>query len=324
MNADEMELYDEFVRSSPQGSIFSNSWWLDAVAPGRYEILTVKRGDNIAAAMPIVKNKVLGHTVIARAPLTKFLGILYRTPSAKQCKRLSEEKRIAEELLEQLPGNAYFSQNFHYNFTNWLPLYWRGFQQSTKYTYVFEDLSDLDRIWNGMRENIRKDIRKAQKSGITVRTGLGIDRFLDIQEMTFRRQGRTFEIRRDVIYRLHEACLKRDASRIFYAVDGDNRVHAANYIVWDDRSAYAVLGGADPGVRNSGATSLVLWEAIRFASTVTGAFDFQGSMVEPIERVFRAFGAEPKAYFHITRTSSRLMATALALRGLFRGATKQG
>src|SRR5438552_2245287 len=28
--------YDRFVSRSPQGTLFSSSWWLDAVAPGRW------------------------------------------------------------------------------------------------------------------------------------------------------------------------------------------------------------------------------------------------------------------------------------------------
>ena len=66
------------------------------------------------------------------------------------------------------------------------------------------------------------------------------------------------------------------------------------------------MGGADPELRNSGATSLLMWEAIQFAATVTKKFDFEGSMIESVERFVRAFGARQIPYFQITRMSRRM------------------
>ena len=51
------------------------------------------------------------------------------------------------KLLELLPLAHFFYQRFDTEFTNWLPLYWANFNQTTRYTYVIEDLSDLDIIW---------------------------------------------------------------------------------------------------------------------------------------------------------------------------------
>jgi hypothetical protein len=64
------------------------------------------------------------------------------------------------------------------------------------------------------------------------------------------------------------------------------------------------MGGSDPELRNSGANSLCMWEAIKFASTVTKAFDFEGSMIESVERFFRAFGARQVPYFQISKINS--------------------
>jgi hypothetical protein len=50
-----------------------------------------------------------------------------------------------------------------------------------------------------------------------------------------------------------------------------------------------------------------MWEAIKFARSVTRQFNFEGSMIEPVERFFRAFGAVQTPYFQITKTNSRLL-----------------
>jgi hypothetical protein len=77
------------------------------------------------------------------------------------------------------------------------------------------------------------------------------------------------------------------------------------------------MGGGDPHLRTSGAGSLVLWEAIKFAATVSEQFDFEGSMIEPVERFFRAFGGTPTPYFSIQKLSSGMN----FLRGLYHSAS---
>jgi predicted acetyltransferase len=100
---------------------------------------------------------------------------------------------------------------------------------------------------------------------------------------------------------------------MLFACDGDDRVHAVAYLVWDSASAYYLLSGADPALRSSGAQSLLLWEAIRRARDVTSTFDFEGSMLAPVERFFRDFGGRQTPYLHVSRVS-RPAAAALALR----------
>ncbi len=32
-----------------------------------------------------------------------------------------------------------------------------------RYTYILDDLTDMDALWGGLRENIRRECRKAEK-----------------------------------------------------------------------------------------------------------------------------------------------------------------
>lgn len=98
----------------------------------------------------------------------------------------------------------------------------------------------------------------------------------------------------------------------------DGKLHAGAYIVRSGNTAYYLMGGGDPELRNSGATSLVLWEAIRRQPETIKVFDFEGSMIEPIERFFRAFGAVQTPYFHVSRSNSKLFKLINTLRSLRR------
>jgi hypothetical protein len=300
---------EQLVPDVPQripGSIFSQPWWLDIVAPDSWGEVVVEKGGELYARMPYVIRRKLGLTILDMPTLTQTLGPWLRPYEGKYTGRLSEEKALMTELIHKLPKHDIFLQNFHYSISNWLPFYWAGFEQTTRYTYVIKDLSDTNAIWKGLRENIRSDIRKAKKT-LAVRNDLGVEKFISLNEMVFKRQNKKRPYSPNLVERISDVCAERQCYKIFFAEDVKGNVHAAVYVIWDDQSAYYLMGGSDPELRNSGATSLCMWKAIEFASFVTRKFDFEGSMIEPVERFFRAFGALQTPYFKVSKVNSKIL-----------------
>ncbi len=285
--------------------LFQQPWWLESIAPGQWDEVVVTRNNEVFARLPYVIKNRFGLKAIAMPPLTQTLGPWLMPSKAKYSKHLAQQKDFMTALIDQLPPHDYFSQGFHYSITNYLPFYWQGFTQTTFYTYIIENLSNLDKVWHEFQGNIRYDIKKAKKV-VVLNTEPNIERFLDINTLTFKRQRLSLPYSHELVYRLDSACEARNARRIFFAEDAQGRTHAAIYIVWDENSAYYLMGGGDPELRNSGATSLLMWEAIQFAATVTKKFDFEGSMGESIERFFRGFGARQRRYFYVRRMSRRM------------------
>lgn len=291
------------------GGIFSQPWWLDAVAPDSWGEVRIEKGGILYARMPYVNKKKLGLNIIDMPPLTQTLGPWLRPYEGKYANQLAEEKELMTALIKQLPTFDVFQQNFNHSITNWLPFFWQGFQQSTRYTYVLDDLAELDAIWEGMEKKIRTSIRKAEKL-VTVRDDLNLDQFITLNEMVFARQGKKIPYSRSLVERIDAACQTHDCRKIFFAQGADGRIHAAVYLIWDSQSAYYLMGGSDPDLRESNATSLCMWEAIKFASGVTKTFDFEGSMLENVEPFFRAFGGKQKPYFQLRKIKSRLVGAA--------------
>lgn len=305
-------------------SIFGEHWWLDAVAGlNNWNEVRVESTGRIEARLPYCISKIYGFIVLTNPPLTPHLGPWFAGDiNAKYATNLARQKDLVEELITRLPKHHAFQQNFHHDVTNWLPWFWNGFEQTTRYTYVINDLNNEQELWNKMQSNIRGDIRKAQnRFGLHVRSNLGPDVLLQSCQKTFQRQG-IQGLPEDVFRRIYDACEKRSAGRPFFAVDEKGVVHSAAYIVWDERTAYYLVGGGDPALRNSGAQSLVMWEAIRYAAKVSRSFDFEGSMLEPVERFFRAFGAKQVPYHRISRFNSRWLKSGFfasrAIKSLFK------
>lgn len=310
------EKYRELCNTEPSIPIFSQAWWLDAVVSGgRWDVVLVEENNSILAAMPYVTYKRYGFIFLNQPPLTQTLGPWIKTNNLKASATLSQEKKILKDLIKGLPNFDYYAQNWSWKITNWLPFYWANFKQTTRYTYILDNLSDDKLLWQNLSGNIRTDIRKAKdKFNIRVRDDLPLDSFLRLNDMTFERQGLRTPYSENFVKLLDSACLKNNARKIFIAQDDQGKLHAGVYIVYDRNTCYYLMGGGNPTLRNSGATSLCLWEAIRFAATVSQSFDFEGSMMEHLERFFRSFGGKQTPYFAIHKTRSPILGFLKMLR----------
>jgi len=313
---DDFTEWDAFVDVSPQGCIFCRSWWLEAVCGEGFRILTLRKGGRIAGGMPLADSRKGPWAGLSMPALTQTLGPLL-TPQAAggPYSRLSSEMAVLRALVRAIPKADFVFACMHHSVTNWLPFYWAGFAQTTRYTYVLEDLSELDTVFTNIAPSTRNKIRKAEKGGIRVEETDDVDAFLALNKKTFARQGKTLPYSEDLVRRLDAACVANGARRIFLAADEAGTPHSAVYVVYDANCMYNLMQGGDPALRSSGANPLAMWRSIELAHELGVQYDFEGSMLESVEGFFRSFGAVQKPYFEVSRFPSRSARLAAAVRG---------
>ena len=160
--------YDGLVEDV--GSLFASAWWLDAVAPGRWRPHVVTDDRRVVAAWPATVRPTRWGDVLEGAPLTPFLGPLMRLPE-NVVQHWAEQQRLLEALLDEIGQVAAIDARCHPEFDYWTPLRWHGFAQTTTYTWRLEDISDTEAVFARTRENVRREVRKAAKRGVTVGPG---------------------------------------------------------------------------------------------------------------------------------------------------------
>jgi hypothetical protein len=293
LRPEECPIWDTLVEASPQGSVFCRSWWLDAV--GSTRILGCFRGGTLVAGIPLHERKRFGLTLCTMPRLTTVLGAVLEPPADSFVKAASREMEILRLLADHLSGKPFVFHKFHPTLDNWLPFYWKGFVQTSLCTNIIEDLTDLNSIWGGMSDNIRREIRKAERRGISI-FPCGVDELYTACSQMFQRRGQFPAYSKEYLARLVNASRQNGSGECFAARDADGRTHAALFLVWDRKAAYYLAGGGDPALRTSGATSLLTWNALQFSAKHSASFNFSGSMVERVDQFFRAFGGRQVFY----------------------------
>lgn len=292
--------------------------WLDAVAgpEGWSAAMAFDKGGNITGIWVYCTAKYWGFPIVKMPPLTAYSGpyLFYPPNMTAQESRYAFEKKVMNELMDQLPPTAFFYQEWHPEIGNWLPAYWRGFQQTTHYTYLIDDSGDWNAVFDNFRGNVRTHIRKAEKE-IRVLEADAVEDVFRMHEKSLQRQGKIPAAPLSVLQRVDAAMRGRGQRLLLLAEDDAGRLHAGLYLVWDAHTAYYLLSGADPALRGSGALYLLVWNALQFCGRKGLAFDFEGSMLEPLEEVFRGFGGRMRPHYKVFRAHNRLLKAVSALSG---------
>jgi hypothetical protein len=281
--------------------LYVRDWWLDTVCgEDNWEVLLYESGDKIVASMPFY-SPCKG--IISMPAYTQTMGIWFNPEfeDKKYSKNLYRKQLIGNYFIEHLPATDYFLQNFHYSFTDWLPFYWKGYRQTTRYNYILPDIGNLDELWNNFSENIKRNIIKARKKyHLEIRKNISTELFMDLNRKTYERQNmKAFQS--EMLEKIIETSRKRNQGDIWGAYDEQGRLHAAIFVVFQGSCAYYIASGSDPALRKSGAQAYLFWEVIMEISKFVVSFDLEGSMIEGIEHFFRELGATQMPYYTISK-----------------------
>lgn len=300
----------------PTSCLFEEPWWLDAVAPGAWDAVTVEKKGRVVGRLPYVMGKRAGMSAILSPPLTPTLGPWVEQSKGTYTRRLTQEMKIVGELFDALPAVSAHYQQLTPSLMSTMPLHWRGYTATPRYTYRIHDLSDLDAVRAGFTTSARGWVKKAEKQ-YEVRDDRELDVLLRLSAQSLERSGAGGALSEDLVRRVDAALAERGQRRLLVAEDSAGDAHAAVYLAWDSRCLYQLIAGHAAESRGGGAPSLLHWEAMKFASGVAEIFDCEGSMLPGVEQFFRSFGGQQQQYFAISK-ESRWLKPVSALRNAIR------
>jgi hypothetical protein len=288
--------WDEFVDLSPQGGIYSKSFYLKSVGYP-FKISVVEENGEVIGGIILAKNEA---GVLSNPLFVKHLGVLYAVDVEKSGKGQDLRYKIDREIISNIGGRIW-SYSFHPNFKNWLNFYWSGYKQTTRYTYQI-DFSKMPDFRANYGEKVKSPLRAARKAELVI-DDVDAAAFAEVNEKTYKGKGGRQPYSKKRLVNLLNRLSEQKCLCMKSVKDREGNIHSVAAIVYDRRSANLILNGTDPAYRQFGGNSMLIDCMIEFASKKCEIFDFEGSMHEQIEKFYRGFGGELTPYYLIYKAN---------------------
>lgn len=313
---DRKQRYADFCSRCGDVPVFLAPWWLDVDAgPDGWDVALATQNGEIIAALPYCFSRLRWFKGIGMPPVAPYQGyyVAY-PPDQKLSSRLAWEDKAVSLLFNSLPLHSFFFQHFPPGASPWTPLYRLRYRQTTKYSYVLQDLGNLEAVFAAFENRARTAVRKAERS-LTVAEPLESDKLIALTQLTYQRQGLPNPYDAGRLAKLAEAVVLQKKGKLYTAVDAEGRAHAAALAVWDRQTACYTIQASDPALLAEGGPALLAWHAIQDAAQAgMKAFDFTGSMMPGVEKFLRAFGGTPLPRHYIYKENGLLLYILMRLK----------
>ncbi|KGN89634.1 hypothetical protein HQ45_06420 [Porphyromonas crevioricanis] len=275
--------------------------WLDAVCGKEgWQSLTISFSSGHILLFPFY-TPVSG--CLSQPPFTQYLGPLL-IPSPRATMSFADKRLAIEVLVEHFPQLDCCSFHTPPDFSDWLPFYWKGFEQTTRYTYILQlDSPDpLSSLQMEANQLLRRKLRQSERAGLSFVEGGSFSDLIAMVRLSLDRSPETAKLRyTDRLESLTQAMRQQDMGEI-YCCSKDGRIVASVFMVRGGTRTYYIAGGQDT-TECKDALAYCLYRAICTQVSRNGilSVDFEGSMLRGVEFFFRSFGAVQTPYFAIRR-----------------------
>ena len=307
--------WDEFVESSPNGTIFSQSLYLKGIDQ-KCAIYYCYKGKEIRAAVAVMESddgkSAMFHDFVI------YNGIMFEYPTYNQNRAqiYSEHFRISEFVaaaLSEIYQNI--SISLHPSIIDVRPFLWHNYGTDFPKYYIdilytsHIDISDFDRgqkledssLFSECSSARRQEIRYAIKKGVITEERFDADLFVEFYAMTMKRQSKYVEQKvLDQMKKLISNLYLKNMGTMFIARTSNRDVGSMAFFCFDSKRAYYLFGANDSQLRDEHTGSAVLWDAFHVLSKAgIKEVDLEG-VNSPQRGWFKlSFGGDIRAYYQM-------------------------
>ena len=301
LSESEYPLWNEFIRSSSQGSFFYETEWANIVSftfDRPYEIIVRLNGDRIEAGCLVFCQEKMAQKLITPQPFYPYNGpVLTTSGETKYQKTIAHNLQILSELITFLRKNYdLWLMNTSPYIDDMRPFLWNSCRVEPTYTYQLS-LGDWAETENNFSQTVRKKIRQAGENDLTVSESTDRQRFIEMYKSSYKRHDRTPLVREKELNKFLQMALKLPQIKLHYVSRG-NLIIAGRVIMNDTQCIFDLLAGSDDPT-GLGSTLLV-HSILEHYSGRQRLFDFMGADHPQIEEFKRGFGGRLVTSYRVT------------------------
>jgi len=291
--------WNNFISQSPQNIIYAYTWYLDVVCEEWIAIVSFNAQNEWLSVLPlpIYKNYTICRSYIP--VFCQYLAVFYAPFQQKAAKELSIKKKLLTNTIDCIPSKIKLLKynTCSYN-TYLLPFFWKKYQLKVKYSYWLKIEKDKQINFRLFSHKTRTCINKAIKHGLICQPTNSIERIIEIGKRNIKVSFDENKLR--ILWKELSRKQLIDAVEVF----DENGQHHCGIIYLKHNNKYIYLfGTVENKFKDLGGMSLAIWHIIKNSEAGIDLHDFQGSMLESIEKFYRGFGAEPVSYVQVYKNS---------------------
>lgn len=276
--------WDRLIKSSPQGFIYSRSFFLDAMCSWDALIM----GD-YEYVMPLPIRKKAGFHYIYTPFFTGQLGI-----TGEQ--EVSES--VCKEFIQAIPSSFSFIdlQLNEYNDITGL----ENVHVKHRVNYIIALNRNYAAIATGYNKDAKKNLRQGIKQELSFADDISLKQVFELYKKAYGHLNkRITEKEYEYFFSACSKAIELNLGFLCGLKNPSGEIVAAAFFAKDDKRIYYLLGAPTAEGKKANATHILIDEVIKKYATTGLVFDFEGSDIPSVANFYKKFGPEKKTYPHI-------------------------
>jgi lipid II:glycine glycyltransferase (peptidoglycan interpeptide bridge formation enzyme) len=286
------EIWSGVVNKYPESLIYTEYWYLQLASGGKWAALVREESDVLDVALPFAVATRLGLPFVYQPHFSQQYGIAGVS---------SVNKDLLQALVAQYPAGVYaFSEN------NVIAGYEPGIKVRQGQTYVLNLERPYLVIFKGYNQNLKRNLNKAAKAGLTLQQVTGIDELKAIIKLFRQEKGGLLKDVKshnyDTFFRLGTEAINRKAGfmKLVRQANSSEILAGAFFTIFKGRLTYLFASASAKG-KELGAAHFLLDEVIKeYANSATTLIDFEGGSADGVGRFYKGFGSTERFFPVIT------------------------
>jgi len=271
--------WDACIENAPNGLIYGYSYYLDAMAK-QWDALVL---NDYEVVMPLTWNKKYGFNYLYQPAFAASLGVFGKNTTQESLQKfldaipgkfkLVEISLNSGNMISSLPGNMNSRINYE-------------LQLNKSYAELFD----------GYRDNHKRNINKAQQAGCTIKKNIDVDEIINLHKEYLK--GASNEKEEDYINfkKLYNFLKSNNKAETYGVLNKNNQLLASCVFFYSHNRAYYILVGNHPDGKNIGASHALIDAFIKDHAGTELTLDFEGSDISNLALFYSGFGAKEELY----------------------------
>ncbi len=271
--------WDACMDAAKNGLIYGYSIYLDTMA-ANWDALVM---DDYLAVMPLPWKRKYGFSYLYQPFFTAVLGVFGNNITPE----------IVEQFLDAVPKkfkywDIYLNHNNYYQLKNYA-LY-------DRMNYVLNLQAPYETLFEGFRENIRRNIKKSAQLKCVAKKGIDIGEVLILAKAQSAGYANITDDDYNRFHRLYEALHLREQAITYGVYTPAGALVSSCVLFFSHKRLYYILVGNHPNGKTIGASHALINEFIRDHAGSDLTLDFEGSDIRNLAFFYSSFGAVPEKY----------------------------